>query len=594
MSAVISVVGLLLLAASSWTLGTVVLQRMTCADLHAYERVALKLLAGLGLVAICLSLLTLAGGFAYIKVFVDALAVAGVALAVREIWVMPGGARSVAANWRFATVLVLAAAGLGCLGAVAPVTDDDALAYVIPIAGHIAKTGHLTVWPDQARSMWPQSQQMLLAYLLSLGGDRLGLLTAFEFLLALGVASALARRACERSDHIAPALIVAFGSPVVAFQIASAKEDLLVVAATTAAAVSLIGARRTADYAIAGLFAGIAAGAKYPGLAIAAAAVAWPFVARRQSPARAALVVAVCAAATGGLWYLLNLSRYGNPVAPFLFGASGTTLDVATVQQFVDAYGAGRSVPAFLVAPIRIFLEPGLFCGRANLYNPIVYLSLVGLAIPSIRRRHAPLFLAALVMYIVWFFGLQNARFLLPVAVLLAPATADVAMPAISRWRALWPIAAAAAVVSLGVVAAVGSVRAVRYFRSPDVFLSRETQNYDDLQWMNAHLDPRSNRVGSDHKVLAHLDIPWIVLDATYQLEIARAEFGDPQRFLEACQRQGITHLFGRSDSFAAIRGSLRPIHENPVSRRGGVRFFREPPTESTTVFEIVGARGAS
>jgi hypothetical protein len=144
------------------------------------------------------------------------------------------------------------------------------------------------------------------------------------------------------------------------------------------------------------------------------------------------------------------------------------------------------------------------------------------------------------------------------------------------------------------VVAAVGSVRAVRYFRSPDVFLSRETQNYDDLQWMNAHLDPRSNRVGSDHKVLAHLDIPWIVLDATYQLEIARAEFGDPQRFLEACQRQGITHLFGRSDSFAAIRGSLRPIHENPVSRRGGVRFFREPPTESTTVFEIVGARGAS
>src|SRR4026209_2732552 len=101
MSAVISVVGLLLLAASSWTLGTVVLQRITCADLHAYERVALKLLAGLGLMAICLSLLTLAGGFAYIKVFVDVLAVAGVALAVREIWVLPGGSRSVAANWRF-------------------------------------------------------------------------------------------------------------------------------------------------------------------------------------------------------------------------------------------------------------------------------------------------------------------------------------------------------------------------------------------------------------------------------------------------------------------------------------------------------------
>jgi hypothetical protein len=33
---------------------------------------------------------------------------------------------------------------------------------------------------------------------------------------------------------------------------------------------------------------------------------------------------------------------------------------------------------------------------------------------------------------------------------------------------------------------------------------------------------------------------------------------------------------------------ALRVIHHNPVSRSGGVHFFRESPTESTSVFEIV------
>jgi hypothetical protein len=47
---------------------------------------------------------------------------------------------------------------LPCLGAIAPVTDDDALAHVVPIARHIAETDTLRIWMDQARSMWPESQ----------------------------------------------------------------------------------------------------------------------------------------------------------------------------------------------------------------------------------------------------------------------------------------------------------------------------------------------------------------------------------------------------------------------------------------------------
>jgi hypothetical protein len=94
--------------------------------------------------------------------------------------------------------------------------------------------------------------------------------------------------------------------------------------------------------------------------------------------------------------------------------------------------------------------------------------------------------------------------------------------------------------------------------------------------------------------VLAYLDVPWLILDSSYQIEIGPQELNDPQRLLDALRRQGVTHLFGRTTSFAAIRANLRPIYENPVSRRGGVRFFREPPTEETAVFEIVSFQAAS
>jgi hypothetical protein len=87
---------------------------------------------------------------------------------------------------------------------------------------------------------------------------------------------------------------------------------------------------------------------------------------------------------------------------------------------------------------------------------------------------------------------------------------------------------------------------------------------------------------------MGYLEIPWIFLDSSYQLEISAGELADPGRFLAAARRQGLTHLFGDADSFPDLREHLRIVYRNPVSRLGGARFFREPPSESTMVFEIV------
>jgi hypothetical protein len=595
MSALLTLVAILLITGSSWTLGTLALSRMPWPELRPYERAALRLTAGLGLTALLLSLATLAGWFSRITAILGTLTAISVILLIRTaIHIRTGHAapaqqRASAAPWAKVTLAAVAiCAGLACLGAIAPVTDDDALAYVVPIARHISEAGALQVWPDQARSMWPQSQQVLLAYMLHLGGDRLGALTALEFLLAIGVMSALARRACEHSETVGAAMIIAFGAPVVAFQVASAKEDLFLLAASLAAGFCLIGTGDIAELAAAGMFAGIAASSKYPGLGIVLAAIAWPLISRRENRLRSAAVVALCAVASGGLWYGLNLWRFGNPVAPFVFGARGTPLTAAVVREFENGYGGGHGPIAFLLAPFRIFLQSDLFSGRLNLLNPLAYAGLLGLFAGPHARRSRFLFFASAVLYVGWFLTLQNARLLLPAAAFLAPSAADRLVAFVRRRKLLEALAWGATVLSLGIVATIGVVRFERYVRDPPGFPARQTWNYADIQWMNAHLDRLHNRVGSDHKELAYLDVPSILLDSSYQIEISEAELADPQRLLNACRRQGITHLFGGADSFPELREHLRVIYQNPSSHLGGVHFFRESPTEPTAVFEIV------
>ena len=585
-----SLAAVALLAGASWTLGTLVLRRKWWPRLRAGELAALRMTAGLGLTALLLSVAALAGGFSFATPALAVLTALGVVIAANDLRHRRGQPATHDAGPAWSRVLfaaILVSAAIATVGALAPVTDDDALAYVVPIARHIADSGAVRVWSDQARSMWPQSQQVLLAFVLQAGGDRLGMVTALEWWLCIGVVYALARRVCERTEHVGPALVIALGAPVLAFQVASTKEDLLLLAATAATAFCLAGNGELAELAVAGLFAGIAAGAKYPGALVAAAAISWAFIHHRERRFRSAVVVALCAVASGGIWYALNLWRYGNPIAPFFLGARGTPLDAGIARELLDGYGAGRSVAAFLLAPARIFLQPEEFCGRANLYNPLAYAGLAGLLTTPARRRSGPLFFIAAVLYVGWFLTLQNARLLLPAAVLLAPAAADSLVPIARRWRGARWIAAGFALVSIGIVAAVGGVRTARYVRDAPRFLETETQNYADIEWINTHLDRRRDRVASDHKVLAYLEVPFVFLDSSYQIEIGEAELDDGPRLLEALRRQRITHLFGSADGFSNLRPHLRTVYQNPASRLGGVRFFREPPTEATAVFEI-------
>src|SRR5262249_23010889 len=159
------------------------------------------------------------------------------------------------------------------LGAMAPITEFDSLAYPIPIAQHLADAGAWRFWPDQIRSVFPLSQEMLLVPLIQTGSHGLGLLSAFELVLVVQLMVALTRRVGRQPEAPSIAAIIALGCPAVAFMVASAKADLLLLTMTTAAAVSLVSEPARGAAARVGLFAGFAAGTKLTGVPIAIATI---------------------------------------------------------------------------------------------------------------------------------------------------------------------------------------------------------------------------------------------------------------------------------------------------------------------------------
>src|SRR5262249_58458942 len=104
----------------------------------------------------------------------------------------------------------------------------------------------------------------------------------------------------------------------------------------------------------------------------------------RGGRARVAGAAIACAVGVGGVWYALNVWRFGNPVAPFVFGARGTLLDADTVRATMDNYGGGRGLLNMFATPVRIFLDPSPYGGAAAAVLPSV---LPGRAPRALARR---------------------------------------------------------------------------------------------------------------------------------------------------------------------------------------------------------------
>jgi hypothetical protein len=475
------------------------------------------------------------------------------------------------------------------LGGLAPVTEYDSLCYSLPILRHLVEDDAWRFWPDQVRSVFPLSQSFLMAPVAIAGSQALGLISAVELAMAVALTATLARRCSARADTPWMASIIALGCPAVGFLATSAKDDLLAVVMTLAAAVSLLSAPGSGASARAGLFAGLAVGAKLTSAPIAVALVAAvPFCCGRMRRLHNVAVASLLASAACGLWFIVNYLRFGNPMPLLDLGPWFTPplVPTAVVSAWNDSFGTGRGVVDALMAPVHLSLGGEAFGGRGNWINPAGFVGVGALFIPGIRREMRILAGIAALGYLGWFAGIQVSRLLLPAMVLLSVPAAEIHARLRERTAILRYAITAGLVLSAASAGTAGLTQFARYLPDPSAYLQRETPHHRAITWMNHNLDPATNRVAASFASSAYLEIPWIALDATYQISITADELSQPLLLPAALKRERITHVFGPPRAFVAIADQLDPVYDDPQSEAGR-GFFRRGGTERVVVYRV-------
>ncbi len=423
--------------------------------------------AGLGLLAV-LTLLIGMGGLLHrwlLILLVPGLALLGLAALVGGVRAHLAGPRQPwapqATHWApRANLLVLLALGASSLlwilltHSLAPPIDWDVLAYHLDLPKRYVAQQRIVYVPDNPSSNWPLNLEMLYSLALLFGSDIAAQLTTLSMvgLIAGGLLLVGRRLLDDRAGAIALALFLTV--PTVKRLGGVAMVDAALGLFVLGAAYSFerwLAERRLGWLALCAIFGGLAAGSKLTGAGFAILyflLLLWEEGQRlwRERTAgrrpdmvgllRHTLLYGLLGLALVGPWYLRSVINTGNPVFPFayhLFGGrnwdelgdeyhSHMLESVFTAEMPRNLIGLTRSYYAMI-------FEPSLLGGYRGHLGPLITLGLLAglVALPLAPRfiRHS-LFVAA-GFWLLWFFLTSHqARFVLPLAPLLALITAFV------------------------------------------------------------------------------------------------------------------------------------------------------------------------
>lgn len=588
-------VALAALTAASWVgAGALVLS-----PLPRSGDAALDLLNRFGAGAIVFTLLTFAAGWlgllydaAYLPALIVAAAYGGLELSRAARAARRPRPRSWP-RWQAALLALIAGyAVVALLVTCAPISSADALFYHAALPEQFAREHRLEEVPWAWGSYQPFAVQMLVLDGFLLWDSTQG---AFAPLLLLFGASAVVFVATARLRGrgvglLATAIFAAqpfalwlgtstFVEPGGALMAALAVANLLRVGAVP----------RVEPLLLAGAFTGGAAATKYVGAIAAAVLGATALVALRRRLRPRHLGAFVLAAAFVALpWYVKNAIVVGDPVYPYLRGWSNEEARLEAEATF-GSFGYGRS-------PIDLALLPFRLLGAAEPFNRAEYISplfLLFAPLALLSRGVRPLartLLAGCGLFVVlWFFTVQDSRYLLFVLPVLAPLAAVGIVELLSGGRVGRIVAVGGAISAFLVGGVVSAAYASQFaafvagVESEDEFLRENVSYHDGTEWLNEHLPPAS-KVLLGHVMLLHLDREGLVWTAD-----ALPASAGPEQTRAFFRRNGITH--------AAVLGSGEPRQLRWV---GGRRIARVPvrpvtsrtrssfgPPDVLTVYEV-------
>jgi hypothetical protein len=437
------------------------------------------------------------------------------------------------------------------LTALAPPTDGDALCYHLQVPKVFLESGSLRFDPDLHETIYPLATEMLYALALASRGPVACRLIHWLF----GVAFALNVTALARpilGPRATWAGVVALLTPAVANGMGAPMNDVALAAFGNAA---IVGVLRLRDYPsiraalLAGLFAGLAIGVKYPALVLVGVlglVILWParsFTFRDR--ARLAFCFGLATIATGGVWYARAFVYTGNPVYPFFRGVFGTGLDIV-----LDPASLPMRVTPWNVLTVLwpMTLDPDRFDSLSHQFGPAFLMFLPALLLEKAPRRLLGVVAIGYAFLTLCVTQRQSMRFVL---IAVGPLSVGVAWLA-SRWSDRPSIPARMLVGALvALLAAEAGLAAARSRHGLNVALGRESHSqfltrreptYRVGAWIDAHLPADARLIGQEHR--------GFYLPRRYTMELAHrrrtglATSGEgPEEIARTLAGRGYTHL---------------------------------------------------
>jgi len=566
---------------------------------------ALALLNRFGAGAIAFALATFAAGYlhllyaeAYVPV-ATAFAVVGAVVVAREL----RGTRLHLGGWprwqQAVLALIVLFAILDVVATCAPITSADALYHHAANPKLFEHEHRIVETPWAWNSYQPYTVELLVLNGFLLWDSVQG---AFApLLLALGTVAAVGFGAAREFGR-GVGLLAAAALFVNAFAVWLATSTfvefgfMLMFALAGWNVVRFARTDRVDALVLAGVFAGAAAGVKYPAAVAAVVfAVAAGTVLRPRLSLRRVALFALPAVAVALPWYVKNWIVAGNPVYPLVFGGLNPEAEIARRGSF-EQYGFGTSIGDLALLPFRLLVDAEPF-DRGEFASPLLLIfAPLALLVPQARRYAAAVLAAGLVLVLGWFYGSQHARFLAPLAVYFSvlAALGIVALAGAGRLGRLAAVATTAgafvAATAIALVYAAQFVPVALGREDEEQFLRDEVSYHEGTEWLNRNLPPGAH-VALGHILGMYLDRPYVL----WTSDVLPTTAG-PAETRAFARKYGLTYAAvlqanrrSRARQLRDLRGRL--IARVPVRTIVSRTRSEEGPPDALLVYELARGR---
>jgi hypothetical protein len=445
------------------------------------------------------------------------------------------------------------------LVAIGPVTDGDALCYHLQVPKEFLMHQAVGFDPDLHETVYPLVTELIYLPALEFRGPVA--CRWIQWMLGLVLfanVTALARPSLGRRAWWAGAVVLL--APAISNGMSAPLNDVALAAFGTAAIFAwarLLDRPSVAAAAVAGLFAGLAAGVKYPALVLfvlLTAATALQSLQRRptgdtvrcRSWLAMTAVYAAVAVAVGGCWYLRAYLHTGNPVYPFfrqVFGGAG-------LDEVLDPIKRPLAVTPWnlLLALGPLSLQPDRFDSFSHQFGPIFLLFLPVALMERLPRCVLGLAAIAYLFLMLCLTQRQSMRFVLIALGPLAIAVAHGASAWCDRKTVPARLLVTVLLVALGLEAGLALARSRHVLglvggrESAESLLARREPTYVVGRWAARNLPPTARLIGQDHRGF-YIPRPY-TMELAHRRRTGLGRHGEsPGEIVARLRNSGFTHL---------------------------------------------------